>query len=155
MRAVKLVTALLSSTSAAASSTRCCFAMRDAADGRAIQQDSGSGLLFVQSSMPDAGRYCLDAKSVLWDAGNNACIIDSAFRFQCLDPTPGFGRWRLRRGANGRALLTVDGSAQFKACPAGEGGIMVWGALKDNAPGCRALHLVVSDLDGACREYRG
>ncbi|PFH62602.1 hypothetical protein XA68_12854 [Ophiocordyceps unilateralis] len=69
--------------------------MRRAADGRAIQQDSRSGLLFVSGSMPLAGRYCLGGEGILWDAGNNACTIDSTLRFQCLDPTPGFGRWRL------------------------------------------------------------
>lgn len=134
----------------------CCFSLQDAGSGKPIQQDAQTGFLFLGSLQPE-GRYCLqrtDNDRVLRDVGNNACIINSAHKFQCLDPTPGFSRWSVRHGS-GRTLLVVDGASSFEACPARAGAETVWGASKSGGPGCREMRIAASRLEGACQGLDG
>ncbi|PHH85883.1 hypothetical protein CDD83_11039 [Cordyceps sp. RAO-2017] len=131
-----------------------CFTLHDATSGKAIQQEAHTGFLFLGSSRP-TGRYCLDLvnkSNILRDSANDACIVNTAFQLQCLDPTPGFSQWGLRR-SGGRTFITVDGAVDFKACPADEGGEMIWGVQSANKPGCRTLRLAAVGIHGERDEY--
>lgn len=134
----------------------CCFTLQDASSGKILEQEAQTGFLFLSSPQPD-GRYCLgrtDQNKVLRDAMNNACIINSARLFQCLDPTPGFSRWTVQQ-SGGRSLLAVDGSTAFRACPSGAGSEMVWGPRGSGGSGCRDMRIAASRLEGACRGIGG
>lgn len=131
----------------------CCFALQDAASGRAVQQEKLTGDLFLVSRHPN-GWYCLDLadkEQILYDRFRNACTINLDGAFQCLDPTPGLTKYGLVRDG-GLVLLAVDGGTDYKACPLGNGGPceMVYGVSKSGLSGCRTLRLAAEGLLGAC-----
>lgn len=131
----------------------CCFTLHEASTGKMIQQEQHTGFLFLESSQPN-GWYCLDLADqnrILFDEFNNACIIESELRFQCLDPTPGLTQYSLQQSGS-QVLLVVDGTTDYKACPAQGGGEMIWGIQN---PGCRTLQLSAKDLKGTCNGLSG
>ncbi|PNY26199.1 Uncharacterized protein TCAP_03867 [Tolypocladium capitatum] len=134
----------------------CCFTLHDAATGTMIQQEQRTGFLFLHSSQPN-GWYCLDVadkRTVLVDDFDNACIIDSYLEFQCLDPTPGLTQYSLQQSGS-QVLLKVDGTTDYKACPAQSGGEMIWGTQRASDPGCRTLQLTARDFKGTCNGFSG
>ncbi|POR33066.1 Uncharacterized protein TPAR_06744 [Tolypocladium paradoxum] len=134
----------------------CCFTLHEATTSNMIQQEQRTGFLFLDSSRPN-GWYCLDLADqykILFDEFNNACIINSDLKFQCLDPTPGLTQYSLQQ-IGSQVLLTVDGTTDYKACPAQNGGEMIWGAQRASDPGCRTLQLTAKGLKGTCNGLSG
>lgn len=132
----------------------CCFSLTDASTGQTIQQNTEYGFLYLGAGQP-AGQYCFNSASpqpILWDVLNNACIIDWAGRFQCLDGTPGDDVWTLGKSSSSKLLLSHDSSPTYQACPNQGGGEMIYAGVPATN-GCRNIQLQATGVKGTCSSY--
>ncbi|KAL2202809.1 hypothetical protein CC79DRAFT_1325622 [Sarocladium strictum] len=117
----------------------CCFRLKDNA-GKLLEQAS-TGQTYISSSQP-LGWYCLDISSssakVLRDDANDACIVDSRGRFNCVDPIPGAVAWTLTSAGE----LKYGGSTTWSNC-----GGMIHGGARD---GCKMTKLKITGKRGSC-----
>lgn len=142
---------LLGTTLGAAISARqgglCCFNLQDTSSGRNVQQDGRTHELFLYDPNLGDGWYCITPNSVLYDRGNNACILTSPRNsFECLDGTPGGDTWQLAGGN----LLQDYGSVDFNVCNV-NGRQQIFGASPPGGYSCRKTQLRTVNRTSQCQ----
>lgn len=126
---------------------RCCFTLHDASSGQKLQQNQNDGYLYLGSSQPD-GEYCIESGTeILRDTSDDSCFIDPDQQVKCLDPIPSSDKWTF--SGDGSKRMAYNGKTTYRACPASNGGELIWSSDKDGE-GCREVELEPRNLQGTC-----
>ncbi|KAM0418866.1 hypothetical protein ACHAPT_012233 [Fusarium lateritium] len=136
----------------------CCFTLHDVATGATIQENDSNGYLFFGAGQTD-GFFCIDFSNPLnqlRDHFYNACFInptDGAVK--CIDPTPGFQSWTLKKvGSN--TLLLHDEDSTFNHCPkpsTSAKGTVLYSNNHPSVASCKKTTLKAKNFQGTCNNF--
>ncbi|KAF4472173.1 hypothetical protein FALBO_918 [Fusarium albosuccineum] len=136
----------------------CCFTLQDVASGATVQQNDDDGALLLNAGKPN-GFFCIDLSNpldVLRDHLYNACFLDSPNGlFKCVDPTPGFQSWSLKKSGSS-TLLQHDGDTTFNSCQktsTSPKGTVLYGDTHTDATSCKKVTLRAKNFKGTCKNF--
>ncbi|WXC57673.1 hypothetical protein SNK03_003578 [Fusarium graminearum] len=134
----------------------CCFTLHDVANDAAVQENSNGNLLLNAGSTN--GFFCIDlsnSQNILRDRSFNACFLNPSGEVKCVDPTPGFESWTLKKSGS-NTLLHRDGATAFNSCSktsTSSKGTVLFGDKHTGASTCKKITLKVKNLKGTCKNF--
>ncbi|KAF4982896.1 hypothetical protein FZEAL_1592 [Fusarium zealandicum] len=136
----------------------CCFNLYDVATGAPVQQNDKDGVLLLNAGKPQ-GWFCLDFSNplnALRDHVYNACFLNGPNGLlKCLDPTPGFQSWTLKKSGS-NVLLQHDGDSTFNSCPSKSTtpkGTVLYGNKHSDVATCKKITLKAKGFKGTCKNF--
>ncbi|KAM5352398.1 hypothetical protein ACJ41O_005121 [Fusarium nematophilum] len=133
----------------------CCFTLHNAATGAIVQENFDDGAMLLNGGKSEAW-FCLDLSDplkVLRDSLYNACFLNFGNgQLKCLDPTPGFQSWTLKKSGS-NTLLAHDGDTTFNSCPNAPKGTLLYGDRHSDVATCKRVTLKAKGFKGTCKNF--
>ncbi|RGP69418.1 hypothetical protein FLONG3_7751 [Fusarium longipes] len=135
----------------------CCFTLHDVASGATVQENGNGNLLLNAGATP--GFFCIDTSSsqpALRDSAFNSCFMNSSGEIKCIDPTPAFDSWKLKKSGS-NTLLHRDDESTFNSCTktstSAKGTVLFSGPKHTGASKCNKVTLKAKNLKGTCKNF--
>ncbi|KAF5022790.1 hypothetical protein F66182_5154 [Fusarium sp. NRRL 66182] len=133
----------------------CCFTLHDASG--ATVQESNDGILLLNAGKTNSF-FCINlsnSQNILRDHAYNACFLNPSGLLKCVDPTPGFQSWTLKKSGS-NTLLLHDGDGTFNSCSKpslSAKGTVLYGDKHADATTCKKATLKAKNFKGACNNF--
>ncbi|KAF4951634.1 hypothetical protein FSARC_12863 [Fusarium sarcochroum] len=134
----------------------CCFTLHDVSSGATVQENTDGNLLL--NAGKTNGFFCIDlsnSQNILRDHAFNACFLNPNGVFKCVDPTPGFQSWTLKKSGS-NTLLQHDGDNTFNSCSKtslSAKGTLLYGDKHADATTCKKATLKAKNFKGTCKNF--